>query len=121
NTTTIHEKTIAFFSINHAKCKILFSFLHQPVAKVPARYKLSILSKERRIVDGEEHVHRRLIHADYWQCFGIFRIRDRISNVEVFNAYNRTKVTRNYFTHLLLSHSFKNIKLTHLRLPDVTI
>ena len=49
-------------------------------------------TEERRIVDGEEHAHGRLIDSDWRQWLRILEIADGITNLELLQADNGTDI-----------------------------
>ena len=96
-----------FLALAHAKCKILIQLLHQTVVDVAGSNKLTFLTEERRVINGEEHTHRRFINGNRRQRFRIFVIADRISDFESFDTYQRTDVTGRHFLHLYTAHTFE--------------
>ena len=84
-------------------------------------HKLTFLTKKRRIVDGEQHTHRRLVDGDGWQCFGVFDIGDGISNLKTFDAHQRTNFTGRNFFSFHFFETFEDIQTTNPALDKSTI
>ena len=47
---------------------------------------------EGRIVDREEHAHRRLIDSDGLECFGRSYVRERLTDLKAFDTDQRADV-----------------------------
>ncbi len=60
--------------------------LEQPFAQLPAGDVNSILAGERRIVDAEDHLQRRLVHLDRRQGDGLVEVGDGVADVHVLQA-----------------------------------
>ena len=65
-----------------------------------ARYKLTFLTKEWRVVNRKEHAHRWLIDSNRWQCFRSRRIGNSFSDFKAFNTNQGTDITRAYALNL---------------------
>ena len=113
DTTTIHQEAISFGCVHHTKRQVLLHLLHQAITQVTRGDEFSIFSEERRVVDREQHVHRRLIHRNAWQCFRIFRIGDRISDIEILDTHHGAKITGMYFSYFFLTHPLEYIQFFH--------
>ena len=82
---------------------------------------LALLTKERRIVYGEQHAHCRLVNGDRRQCLRIFIVADRISDLKSFDTYQRTNVTGRNFRNFHTPHAFKSMQFLNLWLDDRTV
>ena len=58
---------------------------------------------------------------DERQSLWCFKICNGIANIESFNSYNGTKVSRQYFSHLPLAHAFKHVQFFYALLFNHTI
>ena len=85
---------------------------------MPGGHKLTILSEERGIIDGEEHAHRRLINGDRRKSLRILAVRDRVPDLEAVNAHDGADVTALDSVHIGLSQTVKHHKLLDLMLLD---
>ena len=74
---------------------------------------LSFLSEERRVVDGEEHAHRRLVHSDWWQWFRVLEVGNGITDFKLLQTDYSTDVTRVNMVGLLVSHAFKGVEFLY--------
>ena len=61
----------------------------------------SIFAEERRVIDGKEHTHGRLINSYSRQCFRIFKVGNGIANIKTFQTSNGTDVTCLYALYFL--------------------
>ena len=48
----------------NAQGEVLLQFFFQPFVDVAASAELAFFAEERRVVDGEEHAHRRFVDGD---------------------------------------------------------
>ena len=71
--------------------------VEQTFAYVAAGDEFAFFAKERRVVDGEEHTHGRLIDFDRRQRVGIFAITDSVANFE-HDVFVQIKQHGIYFT-----------------------
>ena len=69
---------------------------------------LALTSEERRVVDAEEHAHRRLIDLDRRKRLRIFPVSNGIADLETFDADNGADVPALNRIHLGLSKAVKN-------------
>ena len=78
-------KYLEFFGrigVLDAECEVFLGLLHKTLAEVARSYKLAFLAEEWRIVDGEQHTHRRLVNVDAGEFFGVFGVGNGIADVE---------------------------------------
>ena len=72
--------------------------------------KLSLLAKERRVVNSEQHRHGRLVYSNGRQCLWIFRIADGITNLKVLQTDNGTDITTVDTVNALVTHSVEGMQ-----------
>ena len=70
----------------HAQGDVGFQLLHQPIAQLPAGDIGAVLTDERRIVDAEEHLQRRLIDGDRRQGDRVVEVGDGVADVHALDA-----------------------------------
>ena len=85
--------------------KILLEFLVQTILDVSRSHELSVLSEERRVVDREEHAHRRFVDGDRRESFRILDVGNRVADLETVNADNSADVTALDAVHIGLSEA----------------
>ena len=100
----------------YAKGEVLLQLALEAFTYVAAGAVLAFLAEEGRVVDGEEHGHRRLVDADGRQRFGVLEVAKRVAYLEAFQADNRTDVARTHFLRLLSAHTREGVELLYLRL-----
>ncbi len=61
---------------------------------------LAFATEERRIVDREEHAHRRFVDGDGFERFGILEIADRVADLEALDADQRANLAALDALHL---------------------
>ena len=88
---------------------------------VARRNKLALLAEERRIVDGEEHAHRRLVDGDRRQRFGVLEVTDGIADFKSLDTHQCTDVARRYLGHLHATHTLECMQLLDFGLDDAAV
>ena len=73
--------------------------------------KLSFLAEEGRVVDGEEHRHRRFVDSDRRQWVGLLEVADGIADLKLLQSYDGTDITTPHFRGLDMSHTFEGVQL----------
>ena len=120
HTATEHDKGVGSEARLDAQCEVLFQFLFEAFLYVTGSDELAVLSKERRVVDGEEHAHRRLVDGDWRERFRIFKVCNGITNFKPFDSDNCTDITALHLIDICLSEALKDHKLLDfLLLHDV--
>ena len=71
-------------------------------------HKLTFFTKERRIVDGEQHTHGRFVHFDSWKWLWVFGITDGVTDFKTFNTCNGAEIARLNLRYLSTFDTFKN-------------
>ena len=84
-------------------------------------HELAVLAEERRIVDGEEHTHRWLIHCDRREGLRVFEIRNGISDFEAVDADHGANIAALHALGLSLAKTFEDHKLLDFLLLDNVI
>ena len=79
---------------------------------------LSLFPEERRVVDSEEHRHRRFVDGNRRQRFRILYITDSVTYLKLIQSDDSTDVTTvdtvgTDMTHTLESMEFLNLSLLH--------
>ena len=94
----------------YTECEVFLKFLAQTVADVARSTELTFLSEERRVVDGEEHTHCRLVNSDWWQWLWVLKISDSITNFKLLQTDYCTNIARVNSISLLMSHTLKGMQ-----------
>ena len=111
HTTSAYYPSVGItFGCFHSQGQVLLQFLGQTVSNVAAGAVFTFLSKEGRVVDGEEHTHSRLVYADRRQWLWVLEVTDGISNLEVLQAHNGTDVTTRDLLSFLAAHTRKGVQ-----------
>ena len=69
----------------------------------------AFLAEERRVVDGEEHTHGRLVDGDGGQRFGGLEVADGVADFKVLQADYGADVAALYRFYLAASHALKSL------------
>ena len=77
---------------NDPQGDIRLQLLHESIAQLPAGDIGPLLAREGRIVDAKKHVKRRFVDLDRRQRDGVFDIRDRVADIDVFQSDHGAKV-----------------------------
>ena len=77
---------------------------------------LSLLTEERRVVNGEEHRHGWFVNGDGRQWLRILEVGYRITNLEALQANHGTDITRVHMIGLHMRHSLKGMQFLDLGL-----
>ena len=78
--------------------------------------KLAFLAEERRVVDGEQHAHGRLVDGYGRQRVGILEVADGVSNLETLKADDGADVAAGHFGRLHMAHALKRVQFLNARL-----
>ena len=95
--------------------KILLQFLVQTVADMARCAELSLLAEERRVVDGEEHAHSRLVHRNRRQRLRIVEVGYGITDFKLLQTDYGADVTGIHMVCLLVPHSLESVEFLDLR------
>ena len=84
---------------------------------------LPFTSVEGRVINREEHAHRRLIDSDGLQSFGGSCIRHGLTNLEAFDTDQRTYISRRDALYLRTPQTFEDVHLldAHLCCRAITL
>ncbi|MDT4858267.1 hypothetical protein FQZ97_927280 [compost metagenome] len=88
---------------------------------MPGGHKLTLLTKERRVINGEQHVHGGLINGDPRQCLRVFGVSYRISDLEIFKAGNGTNLAGRHRFCFYFPKAFKNVKFFDFHFFDAAV
>ena len=77
---------------------------------------LALLAEERRVVDGEEHRHGRLVNADGWKRFRLLKVAYRVADFKVCQTNDGTDVTTRHTFSGAVSHTLKGVEFLDFRL-----
>ena len=77
-------------------------------------HKLTVFSEERRVIDGKEHRHCRLVDSNCRQRFRLVCIGNRFTDLEAFYADNSADITGLDGIHLCTSQTFKYVDFLNL-------
>ena len=101
--------------------KVLLQFLLQAVVDMTRGNKLTLLTEERRVVDAEQHRHRRLVDGNRRQWLGILYVADGVANLELFESNDGTDIATVYLINARVSHTVEGMQLLNLRLLRRTV
>ena len=105
----------------YTQCKILFQLLLETVIDMTGSDKLTLFAKERRVIDGKEHRHCRLINGDWRQWFWVFIVTEGVTNLKLVQSDDRTDITTFHFSHLLVTHTVKSVYLLDFGLLHLAV
>ena len=116
---TVDEQGVGRGGLLHAQGKVLLQLFEQAVAQVAAGDKLALLAEERRVVDGEEHAHRRLVDLDGRQRLGVLVVADGVADLEQdvlveVEQHSADLAGLDGVLGALFAQSFEGVKLLHL-------
>ena len=115
--TTAHNPLVGGVGLLfHFQGQILFQLLGQTVGYVPAGAELAFLAEERRVVDGEEHRHGRLVNADGRKRFRLLKVAYRVADFKVCQTNDGTNVTTRHTFSGAVSHTLKSVEFLDFRL-----
>ena len=83
--------------------------------------KLSLLTKEWRVVDGEKHRHCRLIDSNWWKWLRILNITDGIANLKLIQSYDSTDISTVNTLCTNMAHALESVKFLNFSLLHRTI
>src|SRR5690606_10019933 len=67
-----------------------------------------LFSKERRVVDSEQHTHGRFVDRYGRQTIRFFKISDGIPNIKTIDSTDGTQISCHYLVYLFFSHPGKS-------------
>src|SRR5690606_9391089 len=121
NTPAIHQVRIRRIRLDDFKGKVFFRFLIQAFLKVARRYEFTFFSEKRGVVDGKEHVHRRLIDVDNLQLLWTLKIGYGIADIESLDADHGTNIAGLHFLDLHAAKALKGMQFLYTRFHDFAI
>ena len=95
--------------------KVFLQFLVQAFADVAGSTELSLFAEEGRVVDGEEHAHRRLIHGDGRQWLRIVEVGNGVADLEFLQTDYGTYVAGIYMVRFLVPHTLESVEFLDFR------
>ena len=104
------------FLLLHAQGEVLLQLAGESFADVARGAEFSFLAEERRVVDGEEHRHRRLVDRDGGQGFGSLGIGDGVADFEVRQADDGADVAARHLLRGTVSHALERVQFLDFRL-----
>ena len=110
HTTTRNNPAVGVSALFHTKCQVLLEFFLQTFVDVTRCTELTFLTKERRIVNGKKHRHRRFVNGNSGKRFWIFKVRDGVANLKLFQTNHGANVTTRHSSSLLASHTLKGLE-----------
>ena len=119
--TAVDDPAICGLRRLDAQGEVLIQLLHQAVVDVAGGDELPFAPIEGRIVDREEHAHRRLIDSDGLERFGRSYVRERLTDLKAFDTDQRTDVARGDAIDLCAAKTFEDIDLLDTHLCDRAI
>ena len=117
----VHDEGVGGKAGLDAEREVLFELALEALLQVAGGDIFSVLPEERRIVDGEEHAHRRLVDGDRRQGLGIVVVGDGIANLESVDAHQGADVAATGFVDIGLAKAFEDHELLDLLLLDNVI
>ncbi len=84
-------------------------------------HELAFPAKEGGVVDGEEHVHRRLIDRDAWQRLWVLQVHQCVTYLKSLNAYHGAYLTGLHFLNRHAAKAFKYVQLLDFYFLDAAI
>ena len=100
--------------IAHAESQVLLKFFLQTIANLAGSAELTLFTEERRVVDGEEHTHRRLVDSDWRQSLGVLEVSDGVTNLEVLQTDNSADVATVDMVATLVRDTLEGMQLLDL-------
>ena len=99
----------------HAQRRVFFRLFEKARAQMTRRDEFPVAAEKGRIVHAENHGNRRLVDGDRGQRFGIFRVADRVRNVEIFDADDAADVSAGDAGTVFPPQALEREKLLYLR------
>ena len=78
--------------------------------------KLTLLTKERRVVNHKQHRHGGLVDSDRSQWLWILQVADAIANLKLIQSDYSADVATLYLLGMYMSHTLKGVQLLNLSL-----
>ena len=82
---------------------------------------LTIFTEERRVVDGKEHRHRRLIDCNRRQRFRLIDVGNSLANLETIDTNHGTDIAGLDGFYFRTAQTFKDIQLLNFRFYHRTV
>ena len=117
----VHDEGVGGKAGLDAEREVFLELALETLLQVAGSDIFSILSKERGIIDGEEHAHRRLVDGDRRQGLGILVVGDGIADLESVNAHKGADIAATGFVDIGLAQAFEDHELLDLLLLDDVI
>ena len=92
----------------YPQCEVLFQLPVEALLDVARSDEFAVLAEEGRIVDREQHAHRRFVDGDRFERFGVLVIADRVADLEAFDAYQSADFAALHLVHLGFTQSLEN-------------
>src|SRR6185437_12574225 len=117
----IDEEAVGAIRVFYFQREILFRLFQQTIAQVTRSDEFAVFPIERGIVDAEQHAHGGFVNADDRKRFGVFRIRDGIADVEIFEAYDGADIACHDLGSFLFPHAHECVQLFDPRALDAAV
>ena len=116
DTTAIDDKRVGILPWLDTQCKVLLKLSIKALLNMTRGYELAILAEEWRVVNREEHRHRRLVNGDRGQSFGVRKVADGVANLEALDTYKGANLATLNPLGLSLAEALEYHKLLNLGL-----
>ena len=109
-----NEECIGCFRFFHTESHVRFNFFHQTGADVAGCNKIAFSSRERTLIDMENHGQRRFIDMNGGERFRIGGIGYRFTDIDVFKSCHRHDIPHACFGDGSTFHSLPVEKLSYM-------
>ena len=110
--TSIDHQRIGRVGVFHFQGEVLLGLLVKAFTQVARGDVFAFLAEERRVVDGEQHAHRGLVHVDGRQRLGVLVVGHGVANLEVVDAHQCDDVAGLHrLLGAFLAQALKGVKL----------
>ena len=116
HTTTIDVEAIGIDALFDAQSEVLFELTIQTLLDVARGYILAVLAEEWRVVDREQHRHRRLVNSDRGQRLGVLIVANGVADLETLDTDQRADFAATDTLDLRLAQTLEYHQLLDLGL-----
>ena len=116
HTATIHRPFILVLALRNTQRQVLLQLSIEPFLDVTRGDVLAFTSEEGRVVDGEQHTHRRLVNGNGVQSLGCFSVADGIAYLEVFQTDDGTDIAAAHALRASVRHALEGVQFLDFRL-----
>ena len=121
HTTAGNNPFAVVLALAHTQRQVLVQFLHQTVVYVTWCHKLAFPTIERRIIDSEQHTHRRFVDGDRRQCLRILVVTNSITDLKPFDTDQSADISGGNFLHLHAAHTLKSMQFLYFWLNNASV